>query len=107
MRTRQAGGANLYDATSDRLYNEYKLAVVAYIVGEDPANIDSMRIDYVAVKIRNLWKYSSDIRGSVTDADHSSNKLAILLAKTNVQLTDMAREAYWNYSLAGAVENGQ
>jgi hypothetical protein len=107
MRNRQAGGENIYDATSDRIYNEYKLAVIANIVGHDPSDVDSMRIDYTAVKLRQMWTYSSDIRGSVLGADYSSNKCSILLAKNNVQLTDMAREAFWNYSMAKAVENGQ
>jgi hypothetical protein len=107
MRTRQAGGDNLYDATSDRLYNEYKLAVIANIIGHNPSDIDSMRIDYAAVKLRQMWTYSSDIRGSLLGADYSSNKCSIFLAKNNVQLTDMAREAYWNYSLAKAAEDGQ
>jgi hypothetical protein len=102
MRSRNVGGESLYDATSDREYNEYKLAVISYIIGTDPADIDSMRIDHAAVKIRQMWKYSSDIR-----AGYSANKLSILLAKNNVKLTDMARDAYWNYSLAKAVENGQ
>jgi hypothetical protein len=107
MRSRESGGENLYDASADREYNEYKLAVVAYIIGANPESIDSMRIDHAAVKIRQLWKYSSDIRGSVIGAGYSANKFSILLAKHNVQMTDMAREAFWNYSLAKAVENGQ
>ena len=107
MRSRNAGGESLYDAASDREYNEYKLAVISYIIGTDPADIESMRIDHAAVKIRQMWTYSSDIRGSVMHAGYSANKLSILLAKNNVQLTDMARDAYWNYSLAKAVENGQ
>jgi hypothetical protein len=107
MRTRSSGGENLYDALSDKEYNEYKLAVISYIIGEDPANIESMRIDHAAVKIRQMWQYSSDIRGSVTDAGYSANKLSVFIAKNNVELTDMARDAFWNYSLAKAVENGQ
>ena len=107
MRTRTTGGGSLYDAGSDREYNEYKLAVISYIVGADPESIESMRIDYAAVKIRQMWNYSTDIRGSVTDAGYSANKISIWLAKNNVQLTDIARDAFWNYSLAKAVENGQ
>lgn len=107
MRSRQAGGEDVYNPVSDRVYNEYKLAVIANIIGHDPSAIDSLRIDYAAVKLRQMWTYSSDIRGSVLGADYSSNKCSILLAKNNVQLTDMAREAYWNYSLAKAVEDGQ
>jgi hypothetical protein len=107
MRTRTAGGENLYNASLDREYNEYRLAVISYLVGADPEAIELMRIDYAAVKLRQMWNYSSDIRGSVTDAGYSANKVPLWLAKNNVQLTDMARDAFWNYSLAKAVENGQ
>jgi hypothetical protein len=107
MRTRTAGGENLYNASSDREYNEYKLAVISYIINDNPSDIESMRIDHAAVKIRHMWKYSSDIRGSSLDAGYSANKLSVFIAKNNVHLTDMARDAYWNYSLAKAVENGQ
>jgi hypothetical protein len=106
MRNRNAGGENLYNADADKEYNEYKLAVISYLIGDNPTEIESMRIDHAAVKIRQMWKYSSDIRGSVLDAEYSANKLSVFIAKNNVHLTDMARDAYWNYSLAKAVENG-
>ena len=49
MRSRQAGGEDVYNPVSDRVYNEYKLAVIANIIGHDPAAIESLRIDYAAV----------------------------------------------------------
>jgi len=106
MRTRESGGANLYDAEKDAKRNEQKLAVICFITDQDPSDIDSMRIDYAAVKIRQLWKYSSDIRGGAS-ADYTSNSIPRFLAKINVKMTSIAREAYWNYKLAKASENRQ
>ncbi len=106
MKTRTAGGENLYDAEEDALRNEQKLAMICYLTDQDPTNIDGMRIDYAAVKIRQMWKYSSDIRGSL-DGAYSNNSIPRLLAKTNVKLTSIARESYWNYKLAKAAGNGQ
>ena len=106
MKTRAAGGDNLYDAEKDASRHAEKLAVICYLTDQDPTNIDGMRIDYAAVKIRQMWKYSSDIRGSL-EGDYSNNAIPRLLAKTNVKLTSIARESYWNYKLAKAAENGQ
>jgi hypothetical protein len=106
MKTRTAGGENLYDAEEDALRNEQKLAVICFLTDQDPNDIESMRIDYAAVKIRQLWKYASDIRGGL-NGEYSNNSIPRFLAKTNVQLTNSAREAYWNYKLAKAVQNGQ
>lgn len=106
MRTRSSGGENLYNADDDITRNEAKLAVICYLTDQDPKDIDSMRIDYAAVKLRQLWAYSSDIRGSL-DGAYSNNSVPRLLAKTNVKITNYAREAYWNYKLAKAVRDGQ
>ncbi len=106
MRTRSAGSANLYDAEKDAARNEEKLAVICFLTDQEPSDIDSMRIDYAAVKIRQMWKYSSDIRNGGS-ADYTSNAIPRFLAKMNVKLTSIARESYWNYKLAKAVQNGQ
>lgn len=106
MRNRVAGGENLYDAEKDALRHAEKLAVICYLTEQDPTDIDGMRIDYAAVKIRKLWKYSSDIRGSLEGA-YSNNSIPRFLAKINVKLTSVARESYWNYKLAKAAGNGQ
>jgi hypothetical protein len=107
MKTRNIGEENLYDAEADMLYHEQKLAVISYLVGFDPSDIDSMRIDYAVVKLRKLWNYSSDVRGDITGATFSSNKIHTFLSKQNVVLTEGARYAYWNYCLARGVKNGQ
>ena len=107
MRTRSIGGGNLYNAELDMSYHEQKLAVISYLVGFDPSDIDSMRIDYAVVKLRKLWNYSSDLRGDVVSSTFSSNKIHTFLSKQNVVLTEGARYAYWNYCLARGVKNGQ
>jgi hypothetical protein len=106
MRSRIAGGQNLYDAVADAEYNEYRLAVFAYLTGYDSEDADSLRADYMAVKIRQMWKYSSDVRGGF-DGSYHDNAIPRFLAKMNVTLTDGARGAYWNYRLAKAAEDGQ
>jgi len=106
MNNRSHGGQNLYDASSDAQYNECRLAVFAYLTGYDPKKTDSLRVDYIAVKIRQMWKYSSDIRGNL-GGSYSDNAIPRFLAKMNVQLTDGARGAYWNYKCAKAVSDGQ
>jgi hypothetical protein len=106
MRNRTSGGENLYDAEKDIVHNEQRLAVICFLTAQDASDIDSMRIDHAAVKIRQLWKYSSDIRGGLS-ADYTSNSIPRFLAKMNVKTTNFAREAYWNYNLAKAVRDGQ
>jgi len=107
MKTRNIGEENLYDAEADMLYHEQKLAVISYIVGFDPQEVDSMRIDYAVVKLRKLWQYATDLRGQGGDATYGSNKIHTFLSKQNVSLTEGARYAYWNYCLARGVKNGQ
>lgn len=106
MRTRGAGGENLYDAAEDVERAEQKLAMICYLVDHDPEDIDSLRIDYTSVKLRQLWRYSSDIRGSLEGA-YSNNSVPRFLAKINVKMTNLARESYWDYKLAKAVRDGQ
>lgn len=106
MKTRNISEENLYDPEADMSYHEQKLAVISYIVGFDPEDVDSMRIDYAVVKLRKLWQYSSDLRGETAGATYSSNKISTFLAKQNVIVTESARYAYWNYCLARGVKNG-
>jgi hypothetical protein len=106
MRNRTSGGENLYDVEKDIVHNEQRLAVICFLTDQDANNIDSMRIDHAVVKLRQLWKYSSDIRGSL-DGAYSNNSVPRFFAKLNVKLTNSAREAYWNYKLAKAVRDGQ
>ena len=106
MRTRASGGENLYNAEEDMVRNEQKLAMICYLTDQDPSDIESMRIDYASVKLRQLWKYSSDIRGSL-DGAYSNNSVPRFLAKINVKMTNLAREAYWDYKMAKAVKDGQ
>lgn len=96
----------MYDVEKDIVHNEQRLAVICFLTDQDANNIDSMRIDHAAVKLRQLWKYSSDIRGSL-DGAYSNNSVPRFFAKLNVKLTNSAREAYWNYKLAKAVRDGQ
>jgi hypothetical protein len=106
MNNRSSGGENLYNASADAEHNECRLAVFAYLTGYDPEQADSLRADYIAVKIRQMWKYSSDIRGG-SGPSYEANAIPRFLAKMNVKLTDGARGAYWNYKLAKAVDDGQ
>jgi len=64
MRHRIAGGENLYDADEEIEYNENQLAIFAYILDFDPTDVDSMNIESAVVKLRAMWKYSSDLRGA-------------------------------------------
>ena len=106
MRNRTSGGENLYDAEKDLLRNEKKLAVICFLTDQDASDVESMRIDHAAVKLRQLWKYSTDTRGGL-DGVYSINSLPRFFAKMNVKITNSAREAYWNYKLAKAVCDGQ
>ncbi len=105
MRHRVAGGENLYDADEEIEYNEKQLAIFAYILDFDPIEIDSMDIESVVVKLRAMWRYSSDLRGSI-EPTYTNNARPRFLAKMNASLTDRVRKANWNYTLAKAAKNG-
>jgi hypothetical protein len=105
MRHRLAGEGDLYDAEEEINYNEKQLAIFANILDLDPLDIDSMDIEVVVVRLRAMWKYSSDLRGSI-EPTYTNNAIPRFLSKMNASLTDRARKANWNYALAKAAKNG-
>jgi hypothetical protein len=105
MRHRIAGGENLYSADEEIEYNEKQLAIFAYILGYDAQNIDSIDIEEVVVELRLMWKYTSDIR-SAGLPEYTANAIPRFFSKMNATLTDRARKANWNYTLAKAAKNG-
>lgn len=105
MRHRRAGEENLYDAEKEMNYNEKQLAVFAYILNFDPTNVDSMNIEDAVTVLREMWTYSSDLRGSV-EPTYSNNAIPRFFAKNNATLTNRIRRASWNYSLSKAAQNG-
>ena len=105
MRHRTAGGENLYSADEEIEYNEKQLAIFAYMLGHDPQDIDSMNIEEVVVELRSMWKYTSDIRSAGLPA-YTANAIPRFFSKMNATLTDRARKANWNYTLAKAAKNG-
>jgi len=106
MRSRVSGGENLYDADGDILYYETELAVLSYILGYDPENVESFNISKAVSDIRLMWRYSSDLRGSL-EPTYTNNSIPRFLSKMNSRMTDRVRKANWNFTLARAAKNGQ
>jgi hypothetical protein len=106
VRSRVSGGENLYDADSDIAYYETELAVLSYILGYDPEDVESISIAQAVSDIRLMWRYSSDLRGSL-EPTYTNNAIPRFLSKMNSRMTDRVRKANWNFTLARAVKNGQ
>lgn len=106
MRSRVSGGENLYDADNDIAYYEAELAVLSYILGYDPEDVESINIAQAVSDIRLMWRYSSDLRGSI-EPTYTHNAIPRFLSKMNYIMTDRVRKAKWNFTLARAVKNGQ
>ena len=106
MRHRIAGGGNLYDADEEVEYNEIQLAMFAYILDFDPTDVDSMSIEDVVIKLRAMWRYSSDTKSSGEPA-YTDNAIPRFFSRVNASLTSRARRAKWNHTLAKAAKNEQ